>query len=176
MDLVRHTIENVVTEYRNESTENFVFPAPSKEQMAMVAPLFKNENITPEAAYLVLLNFDRDPKDISTLDLENRVKVLKVIYKMLDNKEFSGMILNNLKTEDELKNADGMIKVLKRIVNLLIMESNTAHAPTDEKQKTPVEHMYEKKMDRMQSYTSHVFIFALSVIVILLCCMINKNK
>lgn len=176
MDLVRQTIENIVTEYRNESTENFVFPSPSKEQMAMVAPLFKNENIAPEVAYLVLLNFDRDPKDLSTLDLENRVKVLKVIYKMLDDKNFADMILKNVRTEDEMKNVDGMIKVLKRIINLLIMESNNAHSLNDEKQKTPVENMYERKMDRMQSYSSHAFIFALSVIIILLCCMINKNK
>jgi hypothetical protein len=176
MELVRQTIENVVNEYKRETVENFVFPSPSKDELEMVAPFLKDSGLTPAAAHLVLVNFDRDPKDISTLDLENRVKLLKVIYKLLDNEDLvDKMVLKNMK-KDDVENADGMIKVLKRIINLLIMESNTAHSPIEETQKSPVEQMYEKKIDRMQSYTSYSFIFILSFVIIFLCAMINGKK
>jgi hypothetical protein len=176
MDLVRHIVENVADTYRHEMTENFVFPSPSKEELAVIAPLFKNEGITPEAAYLVAINFDRDPKDLSTLELEDRVKVLKLIYKLLDTKEFNESILKNLNTSDDLKNAEGLTKVSKRIIKLLIMETTNAHLPIDEVQKTPVEKMNENKMDRMRSYTSYTFILILSFIIIFLCFMINSKK
>lgn len=180
MELVRQTIENVVDQYKNESQENFIFPSPSKEDIYMISPLFKNEDISPAAAYLVLLNFDRDPKNLSTIDLENRVKVLKVIYNLLDNQDFiANIIAKNMDDPNDptaIKNAEGMVKVLKRIVNLLIMESNLAHFNVDENQQTPVRKMYDKKMDRMRSYTSYSFIFILAVMIMFLCFMINNKK
>ena len=131
MDIIRESLTTIVDRYRYETAvEHFVMHGgmtPSDDDYNRVSPYFKEYGVAPQDAFNVLMNFDKDPVDLSKKDVESRVKMLNILLKMLNDPDTSEKILQNYGKDmpkDQKENVKSMLNLLKRLVKLLILEAS----------------------------------------------------
>ena len=133
MDIIKDSLTTIVDRFRYEvSTEHFVSQyEPTVDDYKQVAPYFKSYNIAPQDAFKVLMFFDKDPSNLTKEDLNSRIKMLNILYEMLNDPEMSSKILRKYevmsgKNADsyQIENTKGIVNLLKRLVKLLILEAN----------------------------------------------------
>jgi len=138
METVRYSLEILTNQFINEQTrENFVtMGTPSPGEYKMAEPYFTQYGIKPEEAYKVLLDFDKEPKDLTQDELNTRIRALSALDMALNNKEFIMSIKTQLNSniraggpqynELVVNNIDAGIAIMRRLIGLLIMESASA--------------------------------------------------
>jgi hypothetical protein len=140
MNSVRQYLEIITERFVSEHQrrENFVFPSemtPGPAQYAMVAPIFGPYGIAPQDAVTVLLNFDKDPADLSPKDLQSRIGVLNVLNTVLNDQTMvNAMLADSLsanQSADQKANVEATLALTRRMISLLILESSYASDSTD---------------------------------------------
>lgn len=136
MELIKDALSTVVNRFDYESSitvENFAFAGPAvlkEPDLALITPYFKEFGITmsPQEALDVIMRFDVDPSVLSKNELENRIKLLNIFLKLLDNADISNAILqkyfSTMPNQEVVKeNVKNTVNLLKRMVKLLILEA-----------------------------------------------------
>ena len=100
METLRYSFEILTKQFIDEQTrENFVTPStPGPNDLKWAAPYFTQYGITPEEAFKVLIDFDKEPKDLTQDDLNIRIRALAALDMALNNNEF---VLSLKKTANE---------------------------------------------------------------------------
>ena len=90
METLRYSFEILTKQFIEEQTrENFVTPStPGPNDYKWAAPYFTKYGITPEEAFKVLIDFDKEPKDLTQDDLNIRIRALAALDMALNNNEF----------------------------------------------------------------------------------------
>ena len=81
METLRYSFEILTKQFIEEQTrENFVTPStPGPNDYKWAAPYFTKYGITPEEAFKVLIDFDKEPKDLTQDDLNIRIRALAAL-------------------------------------------------------------------------------------------------
>jgi hypothetical protein len=178
MDIIQESLTTIVDRFRYEtSVEHFVLHAgmnpPTDDAYKSVAPYFKEYGITPQDAFSVLINFDKEPSSLTQQGVESRVKMLNILLTMLNDSDTSALILQNYKKnfgrdmpDDQYKNAKGMMNLLKRLVKLLILEAS---------QTKIINESYES-YESVQSSNTMMIVIGVVVIVAAAILFMKKNN
>jgi hypothetical protein len=136
MDIIKDALSTVVNRFDYESSttvENFSFGEPmvlKEPDLNIITPYFKQFgiNMSPQEALDVIMVFDVDPSVLAKRDLENRIKLLNIFLAVLNNRDMADMVLkkyfSDMPNQELVKqNMNNTINLLKRMVKLLILES-----------------------------------------------------
>ena len=143
MDIIKDSLSTVVNRFDYESSttvENFAFGEPmvfKEPELNIITPYFKQfgVNMAPQEALDVITVFDVDPSVLAKKDLENRIKLLNIFLTLLNNRDMADMVLKKYFSDMPnqqlvIQNMNNTINLLKRMVKLLILESQQAQPQT----------------------------------------------
>jgi len=151
MDLVRDSLATLIDHFRYEtSVEHFVppfspdwntvnkaffetkrsdVPADYAEAADSIVGDFKNAGVTPQDAFNVLMNIDKDPAELTKDSVAVRLKVLNLLLTIMNRpgaNEWFDIKQNGVSTltPDMIINRDGAFYLTRRLVKLLILEAS----------------------------------------------------
>lgn len=93
MEELRYSFEILTKQFIDEQTrENFDLSTPSPNEYKLAEPYFTKYGITPEEAFNVLKDFDREPKDLTQDQLNTRIRALAALDNALNDDKFVGIL------------------------------------------------------------------------------------
>ena len=129
METLRYSFEIFTNQFINEQVqENFVATTtPSPNDYKTAAFFLAPYSITPEEAFKVLIDFDKEPKDLTQDDLNVRIRGLAALDQALNNKDLLVMLKSAFQYNPVfVNNFDAGIALMRRLIGLLVMESISA--------------------------------------------------